>query len=230
MGAQVSYSSTPNWLWRLDAQHRLLLSFTVAVVSGLIVPHDWRILTHILIAWNSGIICLLILAWSVILTAHPNQIKKRAQTQDSNRLFIAAIVVSAAVASLFAIIYVLGSSKHLPPKVLGLHVALCIVSIICSWLVVHTVFSLRYAHYYYRPGESTQTEGYAGGLDFPGDKQPDYLDFAYFAFVLGMTFQVSDVTITSRLIRRVALVHGLLSFWFYTVIFSLSINILSSLI
>ncbi len=224
-------TSTPNWLWYLDAQHRLTLSLTVAALVFLLVPHSLRLLTRTLIAWNSGVLCLLLLAWSVIVTAHPRQIKKRAQTQDTNRLFIAVLFVSAACASLLAVAFLLGTSNTLPPKQLGLHIALSGVSMVFSWLVVHTVFTLRYAHYYYRPERKTPNEPnetHVGGLDFPGEEQPDYLDFAYFAFVLGMTFQVSDVAITSRLIRRVALLHGLLSFWFYTFIVALSINIISS--
>ena len=192
-----------------------------------------------LMAWDSGILCLLLLAWSIIVTAHPNQIKQRAQTQDTNRAFIGILVVIAAVASLFAVVFILGTSKNLPREVLGLHVALSSVSVIGSWAMVHTVFALRYAHYYYgtrrsvrsHPNPQTQPqEEHRGGLDFPGGKLPDYWDFAYFSFVLGMTFQVSDVEITSRLIRRLALIHGLLSFAFNTVIVALSINIISSLI
>lgn len=219
---------TPSWLWHLDAQHRLALSLTVAILVFLLVPHSLRLLTRTLIAWNSGVLCLLLLAWSVIVTANPTQIKKRAQTQDTNRLLIAVLFVSAACASLLAVAFLLGISNTLPPKEVGLHIALSGVSMVFSWLVVHTVFTLRYAHYYYRLKRKISNESHTGGLDFPGEEQPDYLDFAYFAFVLGMTFQVSDIAITSRLIRRVALLHGLLSFWFYTFIVALSINIISS--
>ena len=226
----MSYTSTPNWLWRLDAQHRLTLCLVVTVMAFLLVPHSMKLLTRMLVAWDAGSVFLLILAWSVIVTAHPNQIIKRAQTQDANRVLIAAVIVSAACTSLFAVAFLLGISKNLPPHQLGLHVALSVVSMICSWLLLHTVFTLRYAHYYYRPKYNTHEQAYAGGLEFPGDEQPDYLDFAYFAFVIGMTFQVSDVAITSRLIRRVALLHGMLSFGFYTLIVALSINIISSLI
>jgi uncharacterized membrane protein len=183
-----------------------------------------------LTVWDVGIICWLLLIWSTILTAHPRQIRQRAATDDLNRLLIGILLVSAACASLVAIIYILSSRQNLLPSVLGLHITLSVVSIVCSWLLLHTVFTLHYAHCYYRPESKTPSATHAGGLDFPGDEPPDYLDFAYFALVLGMTYQVSDVAITSRLIRRVALLHGLLSFWFYTVVFALSINILSSLV
>lgn len=228
----VSSTSTPNWLWRLDSQHRLVVSLAVAAVVFLLVPHSFRLLTRTLIAWNSGAVILLLLVWSVIVTANPRQIKKRALTQDSSRLFISVLIICAACASLLAVAFLLGISKELPKGQLGLHIALSVISMICSWLLLHTVFTLRYAHYYYYRWERERTlsSTHPGGLDFPGEQPPDYLDFAYFAFVLGMTFQVSDVAITSRLIRRVALLHGLMSFWFYTLIVALSINIISSLI
>ncbi|HEY9613188.1 DUF1345 domain-containing protein [Allocoleopsis sp.] len=228
-------TSTPAWLWRLDSQHRLLLSLAIATVVFLLVPQSLRPLTRTLIGWNAFVVVLLLLTWSVILTAHPEQIKKRAQTQDNNRILISVLVIAAAVVSLCAVAFLLGTHKELPKGQLGLHIALSVVSMFCSWLLLHTVFTLRYAHYYYyrseRYRQQTPTPSpHIGGLDFPGEQQPDYLDFAYFAFVLGMTFQVSDVAITSRLIRRIALLHGLLSFWFYTFIVALSINIISSLI
>lgn len=222
--------STPNWLWRLDAQHRFLVSGSVSAIAFFLMPHNSHLLTRLLVAWVSGILCLLSLIWSVIVTAHPKQIKKRSQTEDINRVVIAILVICAAIASLFAVIYVLGSSKDLNPKLLGLHIALSVASVVGSWLLVHTVFTLRYAHYYYLREQSHAQEDHAGGLDFPGDKLPDYCDFAYFSFVLGMTFQVSDVQITSRLMRRLALLHGLLSFAFNTIIVALSINIISSLL
>lgn len=226
----MTSTSTPKWLWRLDAHHRFVISGTVAAIVFFAMPHSFRLLTRLLVAWDSGIMCLLLLAWSVIVTAHPKQIKQRAKTQDASRLFIAFLVVSASVASLFAVVFVLGSSKNLPPEVVGLHVALSGASVVGSWLMVHTVFTLRYAHYYYAREHEYPQDSHAGGLDFPGETPPDYWDFAYFSFVLGMTFQVSDVEITSQLIRRLALLHGLLSFGFNTVIVALSINIISSLI
>jgi uncharacterized membrane protein len=95
---------------------------------------------------------------------------------------------------------------------------------------MHTVFSLRYAHLFYRESGAAPSEGLAGGLAFPEEPEPDYLDFAYFAFVIGMTCQVSDVQITSRPIRHLALLHGVLSFAFNTVILALSVNIISGLL
>ncbi len=104
------------------------------------------------------------------------------------------------------------------------------LAVIQSWLLIHTVFTLRYAHVFYRSEQEADVEGSGGGLIFPGGHYPDYQDFAYFSFVVGMTCQVSDVNITSRSMRRLALLHGLLSFAFNTVILALSINIISGLL
>ena len=136
----------------------------------------------------------------------------------------------AACASLLALGYLLGTVKDLSKGRVTEHIALAVGTVLCSWALVHTVFTLRYAHLYYL-GSTEKADGDpCGGLDFPAEKTPDYMDFTYFSFVIGMTFQVSDVQITSRRIRRLALVHGLVSFAFNTVILALSINIISGLL
>jgi uncharacterized membrane protein len=97
-----------------------------------------------------------------------------------------------------------------------------------SWAIIHTTFGFHYANRYYDDAEG-DPKIHAGGLDFPNEKNPDYLDFAYFSFVIGMTFQVSDVTITSRKIRRLALLHGLISFALNTFVVALTINLIAGL-
>jgi len=101
-----------------------------------------------------------------------------------------------------------------------LHVALCVATVVISWLLTHTAFTLRYAHLYYRGKAS-------GGLEFAGGEPPDDLDFAYFAFTIGMCFQVSDTAVASREIRRTVLVQALLSFAYNTVVLALSLNVLA---
>ena len=96
---------------------------------------------------------------------------------------------------------------------------------ISSWALVHTVYGLRYAHAFYGDSDEPGVHQHAGGLIFPGDRPPDYFDFAYFSFVVGMTCQVSDVQITSRRMRRITLIHSVLSFGFNTLILALLINI-----
>ena len=106
-----------------------------------------------------------------------------------------------------------------------------LVAVVSSWMLVHTVFGLRYAHTFYGdPDGAAGAQQHAGGLEFPECRSPNYMDFAYFSFVIGMTFQVSDVQITSREIRQLVLLHGMLSFGFNTVILALTINTVSSLL
>jgi uncharacterized membrane protein len=110
-----------------------------------------------------------------------------------------------------------------------LHLGISIATIVNSWLLVHTIFAQHYAHSYYR-ADRTLDKCKANGLDLPGEIEPDYWDFLYFSFVIGMTSQVSDVNVTSRHIRRLSLIHGILSFFFNTTILAMTINIVAGAI
>ena len=103
---------------------------------------------------------------------------------------------------------------------------LATATILLSWAFIHTIFSIHYAHEYY--GE--RRDGKIGGLKFPGDPQPDYWDFLYFSLVIGMTSQVSDVQVTSKVLRRVFSMHGVLSFFFNLTLLALTVNMVSNLI
>ena len=221
-------SSTPRWLWKLDAEHRFLITLGMALLVFLTLP-QLGLGIRTLISWNVGTGSLLMLIWSVILTAHVSQIRRRAQTDDTNRVVIGFLVIGAASASLFAVVFLLKSSKQLPPAEEALAVVLSVLAIVGSWLVVHSTFCLRYAHHYYSNADGDMDAEPAGGMEFPNQDQPDYLDFAYFAFTIGMTAQTSDVQVTSSTMRRLTLAHGLLSFGFNTVVVALSINIISQL-
>jgi uncharacterized membrane protein len=99
---------------------------------------------------------------------------------------------------------------------------------LCSWFLIHTMFAIHYAHEYYL--RAVKREDSAGGLQFPSEDAPDYWDFMYFSFVIGMTSQVSDVAIASRHLRRVSLVHGILAFFFNTTILATGINLVAGLV
>ena len=202
------------------------------MISGLVwilLPNWLRLPVRIILTWDSGAICFLALAWLMIISATPQKMRRKAQRLDEGRWTILTLTVSAACTSLLAIGFMLNDKKGLPVTTLTLHIALSGVTVICSWLLMHTMFALNYAHYYYWNESATTSQG-NGGLDFPSENQPDYWDFLYFSFIIGMTCQVSDVQITSRTIRRLALVHGILTFFFNTVILALSINIAAGLI
>jgi len=217
---------------RLDAHHKLGIalffgSITVAATGYLVErPINW------MIGWLVYSTVHLGLAWVTILSSHPAEVRREVDGQDSSRILIYLFVIVACFVSLFAILFLLrGTEKTESWSELASHFILSFSCIVCSWTLVHTVFTLRYAHLYYRPLEGSHGRNQQKkGLDFPNDAEPDFLDFTYFSFVIGMTFQVSDVTISSREIRRLALVHALLSFAFNTLLVALTINVVSGLI
>lgn len=191
----------------------------VAILVGTLCP-DIGPALRVVAGWDAGGVAILGLGWWLILTADAEEMRCRAATVDPGRRIVGATVLLGNVFSLFAAVFVLRKAGHLAPTAAALLSALCLIAVVIAWLLTHTAYTLRYAHLYYRDDE----EG-IGGLDFAGKEPPDALDFAYFAFTLGMCFQVSDVTITSRHIRRSALGHALLSFMFNTAIVALALNL-----
>jgi uncharacterized membrane protein len=214
----------------LDAHHKLYISLAAGSIAFLGLNGKFSTPVHVMLTWLSYCLTSLILSWVTILTSHPADVKREVYAQDSGRTLIFLFAVIAAMVSLFAVLILLQTSSRSASDLSG-HILLSLASVISSWWLVHTIFALRYAHLYYsdiEKGNKDQVQK-PGGLDFPDEDQPDYLDFTYFSFVLGMTFQVSDVQINSKRIRRLVLVHSLLSFAFNTIIVALSINIVSGL-
>lgn len=210
---------------------RFYLSLVLGIIVFLLTERSYSATVAFMLSWSTFAIFHLFFSWVIIFSFHPKEVKAFAKEEDSSASFIFLFVVVTAFISLFAIIYLLQSIPNLSKQGLSLHILLSISSVFCSWTLVHTIFTLRYAHLYYRKaGDEMGGKTTAMGLEFPNEKEPDYLDFAYFSFILGMTFQVSDVQITSRAIRRLALLHGLLSFIYNTGILAFSINIVSGLI
>jgi len=215
--------------FRLDAHYRLLISLAVATITFFIVQDKHSVPSIILFTWISFSSTIIIMDWIIILSSHPREVRRIAKLQDSSRTFLFLFVITASLTSMVAIFFLLKSSKGHGASV-NEHIFLAITAVIISWWLVHTIFTLRYAHLYYDTHKNDGTPRVCGGLEFPGNQEPDYLDFVYFSFVLGMTFQVSDVVITSKGIRRLATIHGLLSFAFNTAIVALSINVISGLV
>lgn len=177
--------------------------------------------TRIIVGWDAGAIVYLAFAWIIIAQADRNTTRTHTQSQDQSGYIIFLFVIAASCASVVAIIFMLHAIK-------GLAIALSIVALISSWLLIHTLFAFHYARRYYAPDKREQS--HAGGLDFPGDREPDYLDFAYYSFVVGMTSQVSDVSVLSRSMRRLTTIHSILSFFFNIVILAMNVNIIASIL
>lgn len=197
-----------------------------AAVALLLTPTSLRLATQLLVGWNAAVAVDLILAFSMMRRADVAHIKRRAAEADEGAFVILLLSIGATLASLVAIVFELGASKQAQGAEAALHVLLATATILLSWTFVHTIFSFHYAHEYY--GE--RRDGAIGGLKFPDDDKPNYRDFLYFALVIGMTSQVSDVAITSKVIRRMAAVHGVLSFFFNLTVLALTVNMVSNLI
>ena len=213
--------------WRVRS--RLIFSILVALIVLVLLPSWFSLSTKILCIWDAGMISFLAATWVLMMQAKSKTVRRNAQSQDEGRLVILSIVTTAACASIFAIAFILKETKGKDISILIPHLLLAVVTIIGSWLLVHTIFAMHYAHEYYQDHQ-TQSDCKAGGLDFPEDIEPDYWDFLYFSFVIGMTSQVSDIQITSRSMRRLSLLHSILSFFFNTAIVAMSINIIAGLI
>lgn len=218
---------TLNGLLNLDARSRLGASLAVGTLIYLVLPQSMLFETRLLIVWSVSVMCFLALAYAMVAAATAENTRSSAMRQDQSGAVILAFVVLAASASLFAISNMIGHATALPAMQRELLLLLSGVSVICSWLLTHTMFTFHYAHRYY--GDIVAPWGEPDeGLCFPGGASPDYMDFAYFSFVIAMTSQVSDVQVISRQMRRLVMIHGIISFFFYTVILALTISIVAN--
>lgn len=214
-----------------DHRPRLIISVGLAALVLAILPPWLRLPTRILCAWNLGAELFLVLTWWKMFRATPEKTHRYSQHEYEGRLAIFMVIIGVACASVLAIGFLFSDNKkQLSVMLLALHVTLAVMTIIGSWLLVHTIFALQYAHNYYQNVRNSNTEEITRGLDFPNNKYPDYWEFLYYSFVIGMTSQVSDVQTTSRQMRRLTLLHGIISFFFNTTILAMSINIIASLI
>ncbi len=209
---------------------RLLLTGAIAVLVAVLLPGWIGLPTRILSIWDSAMLCFLTVTWWTMLQATPASMRRKAQQQDVGLVLMLSLLTAVACISVLAIAFMLRDNKGVSQGLLAIHLVLSFLTIVGSWLVVHTIFALHYAHGYYQDGSRSLKQDKAEALDFPGDIEPDYWDFLYFSFVIGMTSQVSDVAVLSRSLRRLSLGHGVLSFFFNTMILAMSINIIAGLI
>ena len=219
--SQVAHRRLPRIVRVVRARPRLFLSAALGVLIGLLLPSDWRVSTRLLVAWDVGVAVYLAFAIVAMNNADAARIRRRAALLDEDRTVFLALTAAAALASLGAIMAELGVKETSRDPA---HLALAAITIALSWAFTHTIFALHYAHEYFDEGDD------GGGLQFPGDDHPEYWDFLYFSVVIGMTFQVSDVQVTSKPIRRLVMAHGLVSFVFNVAILALMVNLGANLV
>ena len=211
---------------------RILISLAAAAAVGfamLAAPSWLKPMVRVVACYDAGAIVMLLLHWSVALRTSASQTRVWAASQDSGRDAVFIVTLLAVAFGFVAAFDVLGPGPHdHKPEHEAVVYGLALGAVALGWLLIHTMFSFRYAHIYYRDRGRRSENDY--GLIFPRDDEPNFLDFAYFSFVIGMTFQVSDVQVTSKGIRRLVLAHGLISFGYNTAILALVVNVVSGLL
>lgn len=205
----------------LHARPKLIISVALGIAVALLWPLEWRAITRVLLGWDAGVALYLGIVYWTIARSETSHIRAHAAKEDEGRVAVLVLTVTATLASIAAIIVLLGQGqgKSAPPQLM-----FAIGTILLSWGFVHTIFATHYAHEFYTESPP------ASGLEFPGDPKPDYWDFVYFSFVIGMTFQVSDVAVTSRSIRRTVTAHAIVAFLFNVALLAIMINIAASAI
>ncbi|MBK1840295.1 DUF1345 domain-containing protein [Azospirillum sp. YIM B02556] len=202
----------------------LASALAVALMAGGTAAFWLHASTALLIGWDLGVAVYILLAGILMSRATVASMRRRARLLDPGKWGVLAGAVLASLVALAAIVVELVSAKGSPHE--GMAAVLSAATVLLSWSFLHVFFAQHYAHDYWLNGRTEQDRS----LDFPGNDTPDYLEFLYFSFTVGMTAQVSDVTTRSAGIRRLVLMHGALSFLFNTAVLALGVNLAAGLV
>ena len=215
-----------NIFLRMHPLQRIVLSLLLSVIAFFATRNcNLTPVLTVTLLWDVFAFSFITTSWIVFFTRPVAEIIKLANKDDGSKAFVMTSIIVTSFASMFAVLLLVLSKDQPESEVLA--VILAVTGMVVSWIMIHTIFTFHYAHMYYIEEKDDTPNDEA--LDFPATKKPDYLDFAYFSFVIGMTFQVSDVEINSRLIRRTALAHALLAFALNTFVVALTINLIAGL-
>jgi uncharacterized membrane protein len=230
MGPMAAHPVKRHPLSPKRATVRLALSVMMGLVAAaLAYPSRSQWLLRGLAGWDAASLTLVTLAWTIIVKADASQTRLRAGEDDPGRGVLFLIGLGSSLMSLLAAGMVLRVVKTLPPDEKFFWTTLAFAAVVLSWTVTHTGYTLRYANLYYR-ARAGRAAAECECLEFPGAKDPADIDFAYFAFTVGMCFQVSDVVVATTEMRREVLVHAVLSFAYNTTIVALALNFAISLL
>jgi uncharacterized membrane protein len=203
---------------------RIAAGVVLGIIVGVALHHVLRLPFRVAAGWIVAVAAYLLLTALALGRVGPEEVRRYARLQDPRRWIILVLIVLAAGVSLLALGASFGKTAGEHGAGVAERLIFAALTIIASWTLTHTIFALHYAHHFYGDDETVAGEQDRGGLDFPGKALPDYWDFLYFSLVVGMTCQVSDVQVTSRGMRRMVLIHGVLSFFFNTFILALAVN------
>lgn len=207
---------------------RLAIALLVGAVASIFLPFD-QALTRLLVAWNLGVwLYLFSLAW-LMFRASPSEVKAIAAREDRSAAVVLLVLVLAAVCSIVAIALVLAGADKLAPPQRFEHYMLTLITLVGSWLLLGMVFTIHYAHLYYRGDPKSPALKFPESEDHPAD-QPDYWDFLYFSYTISVAVQTADVSIHSHRMRRVVLAQAVLCFMFNLAVLGLSVNLAAGLL
>lgn len=212
------------------ARPRLLAAIGAGAATWMLLvltPNALSLTTSAILAWDVTCLTFILAAVVMMRRADLPRMRATAATQDQGRGVILTLVIAAAAASIWVIAKELSAAKADAGMIKGLRVTLVFATVAASWFMVQLIFALHYAHEFYAPGDKPRSD--AGGLLFPGGEAPDYWDFLHFAVIIGVACQTADVSFTSRQLRRIGTVHGVVAFVFNTVVLALTINLLAGL-
>jgi len=209
----------------------LALAIGIAVYAALFLPGISAGLSagplKPALAWIAATVTYLVpTIWMMQRHGDRDRMRARAAAVDISLRESLLVVILAGAFSLFAVGIVLEGARSLAGSERAIALAIGVLTVFLSWTTLHVIYAVHYAHIYYDPAEQTSAKQ-RGGLEFPGTKEPDYWDFFYFSFVIGMTCQVSDVQITARHLRHLATAHGIISFFYNTVVVALAVNVVA---
>ncbi len=216
----------------LRGHPRLFGGIATGLLAELFLPGRFALSTRLLIDWNVGTWFYFIATGIMIARATPETIRRRAKTTDEGKIFILVLTSVAAIAAIAAIVAHLAAGKDLSGTQKAMHIGLAALTIVSAWSFIHLTYALHYAHEYFdecraKPGEPASVRG---GLVFPGDDVPDYYDFLYFSYVIGVACQTADIGLSSHEMRRVALIHCVLAFFFNSAVLAFTINVAAGMI
>lgn len=214
-------------LRQIRARPRLISAVTLSFIAYACLPALLAIhtTTRLLVAWNVGVIFYLLLTSIMMVRSSHEHMRARAKMEDEGRWIVMTCTISATLACLVAIFFDLSAARAAQGLLRHLHVSLAVATVASSWFFIHLMFALNYAHDFYAHKDNTLHRG----LDFPNTDEPDYLDFLYFSCIIGTSGQTADVSFSSKKMRRVGLVHCILSYAFNTTVLALAINLAAGL-
>jgi uncharacterized membrane protein len=205
-----------------SAAMRVVYAMLGGAVAGAVISLFTPVQASILLGWDVAVVIYLAWTWSVIWQLDPGVTARLAKREDPSTAVAELVVVAAGTAMLVAVGFALVRAGQVAGVMKAYLVTLGLVSVVLSWIVVHAVYALRYARAYYADPP--------GGIEFNEEEPPNYIDFVYFSFTVGMTYQVADTNITSKAIRRMTLHHALLSYLYGAVLLGLVINVVATLL